>query len=107
MTSLRDLALLAIALTSCWPAHAQKLDWQTAPKMVLERQYAGPLMDTIIQRLRDPVDGTICYVYLPISAAHGPRADNGYVQYGSNTVGTISCTTPVASQATGSVSPKR
>jgi len=31
------------------------------PRMQLERQFAGPLQDTVIQRWRDPVDGTICY----------------------------------------------
>jgi hypothetical protein len=40
--------------------------------MQLERQFAGPLQDTIIQRWRDPVDGTICYIYLPITAQHSP-----------------------------------
>ena len=61
------------------------------PKMVLERQYAGPLEDTVIQRLRDPVDGTICYLYLPISAPHSPTTATGFVQYGPNTIGTINC----------------
>jgi hypothetical protein len=59
--------------------------------MVLERQFAGPLQDTVIQRLRDPVDGTICYLYLPISAPHSPTTANGFVQYGSNTIGSINC----------------
>ena len=59
--------------------------------MVLERQFAGPLRDTVIQRLRDPVDGTICYLYLPISAPHSPTQSSGFVQYGSNTVGSINC----------------
>lgn len=107
MTSLRNALVICLGVGGLSPpAQAQKLDWQTAPKMVLERQYAGPLMDTIIQRLRDPVDGTVCYVYLPISAAHGPRAENGYVQYGPNAIGTISCSAP-ASGVTGSVPSKR
>lgn len=59
--------------------------------MQLERQFAGPLRDTVIQRLRDPVDGTICYLYLPISAPHSPTQSNGFVQYGGNTVGSINC----------------
>ena len=59
--------------------------------MVLERQYAGPLEDTVIQRLRDPVDGTICYLYLPISAPHSPTTATGFVQYGPNTIGSIDC----------------
>ena len=40
---------------------------------------------------RDPVDGTICYIYLPITAAHSPPTASGYVQYGPNTVGSMSC----------------
>ena len=59
--------------------------------MILERQFAGPLQDTVIQRLRDPVDGTVCYVYLPISAPHSPTTATGFVQYGPNTIGSINC----------------
>jgi hypothetical protein len=49
------------------------------------------LQDTVIQRWRDPVDGTICYVYLPITAPHTPPTPQGFVQYGANTIGSISC----------------
>lgn len=66
-------------------------EWGKLPKMVLERQFAGPLQDTVIQRLRDPVDGTICYLYLPISAPHSPPTATGFVQYGSNIIGSINC----------------
>lgn len=59
-------------------------------RMKLEAQYAGPLRDTLIQRWRDPTDGTICYVYLPILVPHGP-GPNGLVQYGPNGIGSISC----------------
>jgi hypothetical protein len=45
----------------------------------------------VIQRLRDPVDGTICYLYLPISAPHSPAGATGFVQYGNNIIGSISC----------------
>jgi hypothetical protein len=62
--------------------------------MQLERQFAGPLQDTVIQRWRDPVDGTICYIYLPITAPHSPPTAAGYVQYGANGIGSISCTAP-------------
>ena len=75
---------------------AQKIqatgEWQKLPKMVLERQFAGPLQDTVIQRWRDPIDGTLCYIYLPISAPHSPPTASGFVQYGANTIGSISCT---------------
>src|SRR5215470_19698087 len=65
--------------------------WAQLPRMQLERQFAGPLQDTIVQRWRDPADGTICYIYLPITAAHTPPTASGYVQYGANTIGSISC----------------
>ena len=66
-------------------------EWEKLPRMQLERQFAGPLKDTIIQRWRDPTDGTICYIYLPISAPHSPPTQPGFVQYGGNIIGTLSC----------------
>ena len=60
------------------------------PKMELQGQFAGPLKGTMIQRWRDPVDGTICYIYLPMVVHHKP-APSGYVEYGSSTIGSISC----------------
>jgi len=84
---------IAALLASIQPgvARAQQTDWSKLPRMQLERQYAGPLQDTIIQRWRDPVDGTLCYIYLPITAAHTPPTPSGYVQYGANTIGSLSC----------------
>jgi hypothetical protein len=73
------------------PQQQQPVTWNQLPRMVLERQFAGPLQDTIVQRWRDPVDGTICYIYLPITAPHSPPTQSGYVQYGANTIGSISC----------------
>ena len=64
--------------------------------MQLERQFAGPLQDTIIQRWCDPVDGMICYIYLPITAQHSPPGQAGFVQYGANIIGSISCVAPAA-----------
>lgn len=61
------------------------------PHMELQAQYAGPLQDTIVQRWRDPIDGTICYLYLPILVHHSPPTPSGFVEYGSNGVGSISC----------------
>jgi hypothetical protein len=69
----------------------QPSQWAKLPRMQLERQFAGPLQDTIIQRWRDPVDGTVCYVYLPITAAHSAPTASGYVEYGGNVIGSISC----------------
>jgi hypothetical protein len=74
--------------------------------MQLERQFAGPLQDTIIQRWRDPVDGTVCYIYLPIAAAHTPPTPTGYVQYGANTIGTVSCVAATALPAPRGVQSK-
>ena len=65
--------------------------WAKMPRMQLERQFAGPLQDTIVQRWRDPRDNTICYIYLPITAAHSAPTHAGFVQYGGNTIGSISC----------------
>src|SRR4051812_41151266 len=64
--------------------------WDTMPRMQLERQFAGPLRDTVVQRWRD-TDGTVCYIYLPISAQHSPPSATGFVTYDSNTIGSISC----------------
>jgi hypothetical protein len=58
-------------------------EWAKLPRMRLERQFAGPLQDTIVQRWRDPVDGTVCYIYLPITAAHSAPTQAGFVQYSS------------------------
>lgn len=65
--------------------------WQKMPKMALEAVYGGPLRDTIVQRWRDPVDGTVCYLYLPINAPTSPVQASGFVQYGASTIGSISC----------------
>ncbi len=60
--------------------------------MQLQAQYRGPLQDTIIQRWRDPIDGRICYVYLPVVVQHSQPTPMGLVEYGSNNIGSISCT---------------
>ena len=63
--------------------------------MLLEKvSIAGPLRDTIIQRWRDPIDGSVCFVYLPISAPLLPQPADGYVQYGPSQIGSISCIHP-------------
>jgi len=59
--------------------------------MEIQAQYLGPLKDTVIQRLRDPIDGRICYVYLPAIVPHSQPTPMGYVQYGANNIGAISC----------------
>lgn len=61
------------------------------PTMRLERQFSGPMQDTLIQRWRDPADGTVCYIYLPVEAPHSATTPRGTVQYGPNSIGSISC----------------
>jgi hypothetical protein len=76
------------------PAPKPAEEWGSFPTMLLEKIYRGPLRDTIIQRWRDPIDGSVCYVYLPISAPLLPPAADGYVQYGASQIGSISCIHP-------------
>ena len=73
------------------PVAQQKNDWESFPTMLLEKVYRGPLRDTIVQRWRDPIDGTVCFLYLPISAPLSPQSQSGYAQYGPNQIGSISC----------------
>jgi hypothetical protein len=77
----------------------QVTTWEGMPRMELEQQFAGPLKDTTIQRWRDPQTGFVCYAYLPFTAQHTPPTATGYVQYGANTIGSISCLQPAASPA--------
>ena len=92
MAKLNALLLAAALPFAAAGAHAQQTSsWDQMDRMQLERQFAGPLQDTIVQRWRDPVDGTVCYIYLPISAQHSPPTPPGFVQYGANTIGSISC----------------
>jgi hypothetical protein len=73
------------------PAAPGPQAWEQLPRLQLEGQFAGPLRDTLIQRWRDPQTNMICYVYLPITAPHSPPTPAGYVQYGPNAIGSISC----------------
>ena len=68
-------------------------DRSQALRMKLDGQYPGPLKDTTIQRWHDPVDGTVCYIYLAVFVPHsaGPP---GFVQYGQADTGAISCLHP-------------
>ena len=42
-----------------WATHAlaQQTQWYQLPRMQLERQYAGPLKDPVVQRWRDQENG--------------------------------------------------
>lgn len=82
------------ALAPAAPAPTPKQEWGSFPTMLLEKIYRGPLRDTIIQRWRDPIDGSVCFVYMPISAPLLPPTADGYVQYGATQIGSISCIHP-------------
>jgi hypothetical protein len=69
----------------------QQVIWERMSRMQLEASYAGPLKDTVIQRWRDPTGEAVCYLYVPFTASHSPPTASGYVQYGPNTIGAISC----------------
>jgi hypothetical protein len=84
-------ALLSAPVVAQQNVPQESPQWAKLPHMQLQRQFAGPLQDTIVQRWRDPVDGTVCYIYLPITAAHSAPTASGFVQYGANAIGTISC----------------
>ncbi|MBN9548416.1 MAG: hypothetical protein J0H31_05910 [Alphaproteobacteria bacterium] len=93
---IRRLASRCVVVSAMLPGApatvlADSASWSNLPRMQLERQFAGPLQDTIVQRWRDPDDGTVCYIYLPITAQHSSPTESGFVQYGPNIIGTISC----------------
>ena len=75
----------------------EPVTWERLPRMQLEAEYAGPMRDTTIQRWRDPGGNVVCYLYLPFTAQHSPPTPTGYVQYGSNIIGSISCVPVLAS----------
>jgi hypothetical protein len=79
------------------PQEQQPVTWERMPHMQLEAEYAGPMKDTTIQRWRDPGLNVVCYLYLPFTAQHSPPTATGYVQYGANTIGSISCLPVLAS----------
>jgi hypothetical protein len=90
----QSAAPAAAASTSAPKQEAPKQEWSGLPTMLLEKMYRGPLRDTVIQRWRDPIDGSVCYLYIPISAPLLPPTADGYVQYGPNQIGSISCIHP-------------
>jgi hypothetical protein len=59
--------------------------------MILKAQFSGPLKDTVVQRWEDPATGNTCYIYLPVVVQHSPPTPTGFVQYGANGIGSISC----------------
>jgi hypothetical protein len=79
------------ALAQGPPQQQQPVNWERMPRMTLEAEFAGPLRDTTIQRWRDQSTDVVCYLYVPFTAQHSTPTASGYVQYGANTIGTISC----------------
>jgi hypothetical protein len=113
-SAIRWMVLSGMVLAVCGrPAEAQQRqptassEWSRLPRMELERQYAGPLQDTIVQRWRDPADGTICYIYLPITAEHSQPTASGFVQYGANAIGSVSCFAGPVAPAAKMTAPSR
>lgn len=101
------IGMLCAAGISGAAAQQQQSQWANLPRMQLERQFAGPLQDTVVQRWRDPVDGSVCYIYLPITAQHTPPTASGYVEYGANVIGSISCFAGAAAPSAVAQAPKR
>jgi hypothetical protein len=90
-----SLALSALPVTHAKAQQAPAQNWEGFPMMILEQVFRGPLRDTVIQRWRDPVNSSICYMYLPISAPLvASQPGSNFVQYGPNIIGSISCVNP-------------
>ena len=70
---------------------AEPSGWSSAPHMIFEREFAGPVTDTIIRRWRDPDNGAQCYIYAPISAKVAGLAAAGPAGYKADAIGSISC----------------
>jgi hypothetical protein len=49
----------------------KRSEWAKIPRMHLSGRWR--VLTKSIQRWRDPVDGTVYYIYLPITAAHRDR----------------------------------
>jgi hypothetical protein len=47
-----------------------------------------------------------CYIYLPITVAHSAPTPDGFVQYGANIIGSISCMHLAAPAAVGTGRPQ-
>lgn len=88
--ALAAAGLVAVAGSSA-SAETASTKWEDMPLMQLEARYRGPFKDTMIQRWRDPIDGTICYLYLPIALPNAKVGKAGYLQYGANIIGSIAC----------------
>jgi hypothetical protein len=85
----------------------QQITWEQLPRMQLEANFAGPLKDTTIQRWRDTSENVVCYVYAPFNAQHSTPTATGYVVYGANQIGSISCVPGHASPPRAAAAPPK
>jgi hypothetical protein len=85
------MLLSGVALAQVPAQPQQPMTWEKLPRMQLETSFAGPMQDTAIQRWRDTSENVICYIYMPISTQHSAPSASGYVTYGPNQIGSISC----------------
>ena len=91
-----SLALSALPFTHAKAQQTPAQTWEGLPTMNLEQVFRGPLPDTVIQRWRDPVNSSNCYMYLPVSAPlAAPQPGSNSFQYGPNIIGSISCVNPI------------
>ena len=90
-----SLALSALPFSHAKAQQAPAQTWEGLPMMILEQVSRGPLPDTVIQRWRDPVNSSSCYMYVPVSAPlAAPQPGSNFFQYGPNIIGSISCVNP-------------
>jgi hypothetical protein len=75
---LAALCLIRATAAAQRPQQQPQSTWPQLPRMQLERQFAGP-------------------IYLPITARRSPPGPAGFVQYGANILGSVSCVVPAAS----------
>ena len=91
-----SLALSALSFTHAKAQQTPAQNWEGLPMMNLEQVFRGPLPDTVIQRWRDPVNSSNCYMYLPVFAPlAAPQPGSNFFQYGPNIIGSISCVNPI------------
>ncbi len=83
---------------------AEPSGWLSAPHMIFEREFAGPVSDTIIRRWRDPDNGAQCYIYAQISVGGAAPTAVGAAAYKPDAIGSITCipgpAAPVSSVST-------
>ena len=72
-----------------------------ASRMNVEQEFAGPIANTMIHRWRDPTDGTVCYVYVPVPPRqYAISRASGFVRQVPDTIGSISCVSTLVAPGT-------